>query len=377
MSQNKKIVLRDTQFEAKSTGHGGNRRTKQIEEILEKEGINLVDLQNLRKTSIKNKLLVILQQIYYLVVFLPKFYPNFKNLIKSIIKNEKSDIIFKSQANYSKLMLWEDSLNFITLYKAKKMGIKIVSIPQNFDSFAVEEQKPNTHNFPKNFNLLGKEIMCLFQSDAVFCISREEQWFLRACGLDSQYLPYYPPDSILHKLLEIRSKRIRNQEDNNYKQKKWLVLGTYHNAATKSGMIELVNWLNEINEVLSIEISIAGYGTEKIEKEIELTSHFNLLGSLSEEDLYQIIIDCKGIIVHQRYGLGALTKIPEMLIAGIPIIANTIASRSYYDYEGLYTYEDKFQLANFLQNNFPIPPIVSRPTNHENYFIEYVHSLLS
>jgi hypothetical protein len=41
------------------------------------------------------------------------------------------------------------------------------------------------------------------------------------------------------------------------------------------------------------------------------------------------------MVCYQQYGSGALTKIKEMLIAGVPVIANVHSARSYHGYNGV------------------------------------------
>jgi glycosyltransferase involved in cell wall biosynthesis len=259
-------------------------------------------------------------------------------------------------------------------YVAKDRGHKIVSLPHNFDSLAGADFNPL--NRKKNLDLLSNEIKHLAQADRVFCISREEQWFLRLCGVDSDYLPYYPPTSVVCNLLQIREARTKSYNDYNSdskKTKQFLILGTYSNPPTRLGILELVKKLKNIEKNCSFEIQIAGFGTENLKNEIDNSSRFKILGTLSNKELIDVMIKTSAVLLYQSYGLGSLTKIPEMLIAGIPIIANSIASRSYFDYNGIFIYENNQELAELIFNeNFCLPKLPPPPTQHEYRFLDYI-----
>jgi hypothetical protein len=83
-----------------------------------------------------------------------------------------------------------------------------------------------------------------------------------------------------------------------------------------------------------------------------------------------------GVLIHQTYGLDYLTRIPEMLIAGIPVIANSIASRSYFDYDGIHIYENSQELAKLINENFCLPKMPLPPIHHENRFVDYLARLI-
>jgi hypothetical protein len=381
---NKSILLRDAQFNATADGHGGNRRTLQIKEILSKAGFEVHDLRgeiNIVKDFLNKNIFLQLSTLSKVVPnftkYLPDILPEYKRFLSSALKMSQSVKLLEHDKT-PRVILWEDNLNYLMPYVAKDRGHKIVSLPHNFDSLAGADFNPL--NRKKNLDLLSNEIKHLAQADRVFCISREEQWFLRLCGVDSDYLPYYPPTSVVCNLLKIREARTKSYNDYNSdskKTKQFLILGTYSNPPTRLGILELVKKLKNIEKNCSFEIQIAGFGTENLKNEIDNSSRFKILGTLSNQELIDVMIKTSGILLYQSYGLGSLTKIPEMLIAGIPIIANSIASRSYFDYNGIFIYENNKELAELIFNqSFCLPKLPTPPTQHEYRFLDYITQLV-
>jgi hypothetical protein len=87
---NKSIILRDTRFKANADGHGGSRRTLQIEEILSKVGFEVHDLQDYKiwqsftQKTFRQKLIILITRIPNVLKFiryLPCIIFDFKSLI--------------------------------------------------------------------------------------------------------------------------------------------------------------------------------------------------------------------------------------------------------------------------------------------------------
>ncbi|NJL11155.1 MAG: glycosyltransferase family 4 protein [Calothrix sp. SM1_7_51] len=213
------------------------------------------------------------------------------------------------------------------------------------------------------------EITNLAKADKIFSISREEQWLLKLYGIDNDFLPYYPPKEILNFLLDVRKARKISEK------KRFLIIGTANNNPTIQGMIEQIQWLTSIKKEANFEIDIAGYGTEKL-KEYCCDSTINIIGSVDSKELHNLLVNAKAVLVHQKMGTGALTRIPETIIAGIPVIANSSACRSAFNYSGVYCYEDKSELLNLICKKLDIPEILLPPIEAENRFLNYILSLM-
>lgn len=387
-------VFRDSQFLSSSEGHGGNRRTLQIKEILSRSNYEVIDLrgnnpkiiEEFLKQPFLKKIIQAIRIIPYLFGYFAFIFPEYKKFILSAIKTSQLEQKVNDKLKYyndceeikeKKILICEDSLNFLTLYFAKKQGFKIISLPHNFDSMATKDADDcNFSNLSSNFRSLKNEIMHFDCSDHVFCISREEQWFLRLCGIKSDYLPYYPPESIIKDLLKIRNDRSCINFDDSSLPKQFLILGTYTNPPTKDGIIELVEWFNSFDKLINIKVCIAGFGTEKLKDEISFLSNLELLGTLSDKELTNLLIQTSAVIINQRYGLGALTKIPELLISGVPVLVNGIAARSHHNYHGVSVYENKQELCDLLlSNKLYTPNFLERPLQHEMRFINTLNQL--
>jgi hypothetical protein len=210
------------------------------------------------------------------------------------------------------------------LKKLKEYKIPIVGMCHNIESLVPGQVKTERQR-----KLFGKEIDCLKLCNLVVTISREDYITLNNFDVNAFFLPYYPVEAIARRMLKIRDVRKSNIKNN------FLLVGSAKNKPTEKGLLRFVKAWNEYNfEDLGETLLIAGYDTEDLSGYIK-GQKIQLLGALSTEELDHYLSTVKACICYQEDGTGALTKIQEMLIAGIPVMANTHAARSYYGADGL------------------------------------------
>lgn len=354
-------ILHNSAFEVDLNGHGGNRRAAQLVELVGAAGFEINDVPHKPTTRLSRYLNGIyflakyrfsIDLSYQLIGRCGNQYQTYKDLIK----------------NYSglRILLWEDTRNYIAQCIAQKANFKIIAVPHNIESLV-----PGNRNFftnqvlPKNFE---DEIKYLSNSNAVFCISREEQWLLRLYNIEADFLPYYPPEKIFSSLLKLRESK------NILQNKKFLVIGSAINPPTRIGMIEQIQWLKKVSKKINFEVDIAGYGTELLKEYCE-HPNFTFHGTVDSHKLNTLLKNTKAVLVHQRAGVGGLTRIPEMIIAGIPVIANGNACRSTFGYPGVYCYDSQSELAELMSKQLDSPEILPRPIAAEKRFINCLKQL--
>ncbi len=354
-------ILRTTIFEANPNGNGGNHRSIQIAELVNLSGLEINDI----KPIATNRLNRYINGVRLLVKHQFRVYPSYTMVGFCGHQYQIYQNAFKQHQSV-KLLLWEATGSYIVTYAAKEFDFKIIATPQNLESLVIGRKDPFTHKYiPES---LENEIQHLSKSDAIFCISREEQWLLNLRGIAADFLPYYPPQPILLNLLEVRKLRESLQKT------KFLVLGSATNQPTRLGMIEQIEWFNEIKKEIDFKVDIAGYGTEQL-KEYCDSPNFTLHGTIDSQKLNELLVNAKAVLVHQKAGVGALTRIPEMLIAGIPVIANGNACRSAFSYPGVYCYDNKPELADLMSKPLDAPEILQRPVAAETRFINCLKQL--
>ena len=364
-------ILYHTLYIANPCGHGGEKRTAQLAELCEECEVNRIVFNNeISKTNISIlsvfKSIGIIFSVFRLrqfksFIFFLKFWKNLALKYPSLIR------FFEKQ---EKLFIWESTKDILYYlpYLAKKNKKKVIAVPHNLESL-VSLQKSFLTGKVSPFGFQS-EIDILKQCDAVFAISREETLMLKLFGVNAFYLPYYPTKEVETYLLSIRKKR-QNKIENDKKQ--ILILGSAINPPTRLGMEDRIRFF-EKNNIENIELRIAGYHTEQLRSSITNIKHIALLGELTVEKLEQELLYADVLLIYQPATSGALTRIIEFLIAGIPVLVNEDSARSYFGMDGVWIYESNEKLIKLLKQDFFIMPSI--PLKPHFQFNQFKNKLL-
>lgn len=346
--QNTKIVY-FSRFNCDENGHGGDKRAAQLHKILENLGTEFVSVYDIRagySKSIKNVFKNSSNPIHNLVAATPKpFVTYFKYHLWS--SQTRDNVYFwhlmsrlfcsTLAGNKPRLILLDDPVFLAPVAKfAWKHDIPLVALCHNVETLSSTQvrRKQQTRLFSYEIDLLAK-------CSLVVTISREETVLMNNLGVNAWYFPYYPAPAIEARLLEIRRKRSGSVG------KDFLLFGTVHNPPTMEGMKRLIAEISRYANTCGDRFLVAGFGTEGL-KEFADSNTFTVLGSISNDQLDKLLVEVKTCLVYQENGSGALTKITEMLLAGVPVVANSHALRNYYNLPGVYEFRTWRELEKIL-----------------------------
>jgi len=363
-------VLRHSHFSPDAWGDGGSKRTAQISEILANhmveeefyqpditeifqkkyaalEGLKLLNLHKIQ-SSLNKTALTQLGFNYY--------------------KRQKTMEFYKATHH---LLLWESSRqqNYLMSYAAKDLGLKVIGLPHNLESLVAGQKSDFTGKLAPYW--FEEELQSLRQCNSIFTISREEQYLLKLFGLKAEFLPYFPPSEIEAFLLTIRRRREVEKKDGLI-----LLLGTAGNKPTFDGMLNRINFFHRSLKNKGLKLLVAGYLTENLGSHLPKNDQIFLEGTVSNEKLADLLSTCSFCWIHQNISTGSLTKIPELMVAGVPVLLNSDAARNFHNLAGIKVYEHDEDCADLLKSELPIPEMPERPTVHEQILISDIKKLL-
>ena len=84
---------------------------------------------------------------------------------------------------------------------------------------------------------------------------------------------------------------------------------------------------------------------------------------------------CRAICIHSQKGLGAVTRVPDMLLAGLPVLATPAAARSFLDLNGVHVYNSAAELRDLITSSLDVPSVPRRPEQLEDDFAEQLKAL--
>lgn len=343
---NKKTALIKSNFQSNPYGHGGDRRTYQINWLLK----DLYDAVFFSSTQQKES---ITQRVGFIILYAPKLFfllgikrmfysTNWITILSVALQLNRT---FKSKR--IDLVIWESTLPsewyfpYLCRYIFHK---KVYAFPHNLESVIAT----NEIEFRNSINNLSNELNYLHVCHHVFTISFEENWLFNNVGMNASLLPYFPVGQIADNLNTVKNKRSQRLPND---KMQYIILGTVLNRPTHVGMLELIQELQtEKYKHLDITFCIAGFGTNSFRKEI-FVDYIICKGELSEEELQLELTHTDAAIVYQPTSTGALTKIAEYAYMNIPVLCNAESARTIQQLQHVFVYSSFEQLFEILTNS--------------------------
>ncbi|WP_439534784.1 hypothetical protein [Polymorphobacter sp.] len=220
---------------------------------------------------------------------------------------------------------------------AARRGLRLVALPHNVEAL-IPYVWPIAIDVDRVSRNLAREVGWLARANQVWAIGRFDRELFELFGIDARLLPYAPPPARAADLAAIRTRRRQSAPTH------LLILGTAHNAPTRAGMVEQLALVRAQRP--SLPVILAGYGTEALTA--DAGDGVTVLGAQSWPALMDLMAGAAALWVHQAPMSGALTRIPEALLAGVPVVANSWAARGHVAMDGLAVYEDAAGLAAAL-----------------------------
>jgi len=244
------------------------------------------------------------------------------------------------------VLIWENTDDPLLAVAARATGARVVALPHNVN--ALYHRRPETPLADWSAALAG-ELAGLSRVHTVVAIAAEEQNFFRLAGLPATWLPYYPPSEHRRDLASLRAGRPERPES-------VLLLGSAHNEHTAAGLREQLGWATSWPESLRRRLVIVGAETERLAPTFPGVG-FTFAGRLDDEALRAQMRLAAVLWVHQEMGTGVLTRIPDALCAGVPVVANRIAARGWIGVPGVQVVDHPDQLEAALGQGGTVPEL--------------------
>jgi hypothetical protein len=256
----------------------------------------------------------------------------------------------------TELVFMDDPIYFLPLFEHLELRrIPVVAVCHNLETLATSQVQADAAR-----GLFLRELDILSRCRLVVTISQEETWLLNNLHIPCFYFPYYPRDPVLGRLLAVRRKRQESRENHG---RGVLVLANFKNPQAIQGAIPLITaWRGQQLSRTYGPLWVAGFQSEKAFPADLFGRDVRLLGTLENDRLDELMTQVAACLCYQENGSGALTRIPEMLIAAVPVLANSHAARSHHHMQGVIEFAGLDGLGEALERldrfpeAFPVPP---------------------
>lgn len=251
------------------------------------------------------------------------------------------------------IVIMDDPIYYLPLFKKlRERRIPVISVCHNIETL-VENQTSGQWMM----ELFRQELEILSQSILVITISREEDVLLTNMGIRTSYVPYYPVGPIYKRLLAVRENRKHTSKEN------FLTMGTAFNLPTRCGMANVADyWYENHLEKTAGKLIVAGFGSDVHFPAASYGDAIDFRGALANQAMDALLSHIRAMLCYQEKGAGALTRICEMLIAAVPVLASTHAARSYHNMDGVIEFrtlddmKDMIHKETIVREEIPLPP---------------------
>ena len=199
-------------------------------------------------------------------------------------------------------------------------GIQTVACPHNIESLDAGPLRMHSKlynlvrltDFADEFGILSRCAERLF-------ISKAETGLIGGLGLAARYYPYRPVGEIRQGLEIIRKRRERNQLVPGL----FLMIGTAGHKSTATSFRWFIENAFRHGLPQGVKVIVAGTKTDQLDTTTgSPPKAFEFRGWIEQAELDDLLSCAQGVLIPQLDGFGTLTRLSELVCAGVPVIAS-------------------------------------------------------
>jgi hypothetical protein len=219
----------------------------------------------------------------------------------------------------------------------KHYGIPTIICPQNVESLdaGMKFHSSKWGIYAKSIDF-ANEFAVFEECNERLFISKVETALVSALGLTSHYYPYRPVGRIRERHLQIRQARAQGGVESGM----FLLLGTAKHETTWESFAWFVQTVQAHGLPGGVKVVVVGSGTDKLLPAANSVPGLELRGWLEQDELDRLLVRANAVLIPQRSGFGALTRLPELACAGVPAIVSRHASYALNTPPGLEILDD-------------------------------------
>jgi hypothetical protein len=153
-------------------------------------------------------------------------------------------------------------------------------------------------------------------------ISKVETGLVNGLGVTARYYPYLPVGDIRARLDWVQQERLKG----NIEPGLFLIMGTAGHDTTRASFEWFVQNVQAHGLPTGAKIVVVGLGTEKLLPPGVSIPGLEFRGWVEQDQLDQLLSTVQGVLIPQQRGFGALTRLPELAYAGVPVVTSKHAT---------------------------------------------------
>lgn len=341
-------AIRVSHYDSRLVGHGGYHRAYQIQHDLELAvgKNNVIEISNPWLRESQSPLVRVARKIRRALILSAVYAENPYKLLARTYFTRKLFSFPDLLAYYERVVkdiakpavCIIEHPGFADLVQINlRHGIPTISCTQNLEAFdtSVLYHRHKWGMYAKVIDF-ANEFGVFAQCAERLFISKVEAGLISGLGLPSHYYPYLPVGAIRERLERIRQERSKGHIEPGL----FLMLGTAGHDTTREAFTWFVQNAQAYGLPRCVEVVVGGLQTDELLPPGSSVPGLKLRGWLEQDDLDQLLVRAKAVLAPQRFGFGALTRLPELSCAGIPAIVSRHATYAIDPPPGLEVVDD-------------------------------------
>jgi hypothetical protein len=254
--------------------------------------------------------------------FATGIHPSIRNYYERQVRDLGGAVCVMEHAEFGDLIPINQKYKIPTISCTQNLD----AFSQNFDSLSCKLTAIGTGGIDAKqragiyavFVDFANELQILAQCDERLFISKLEVGLIGGLGLTARYYPYVPVGAIRRRLMSIRQKRATTKKEAGL----FILIGTASYGPIRKSCEWLIEHSRNHGLPEGVRIIVAGLGTDALLSPGEAVPGMELRGWLEQEEMEELLVRASGVLVPQRFGFGAPTRLAELSCAGLPVIGD-------------------------------------------------------
>jgi hypothetical protein len=200
--------------------------------------------------------------------------------------------------------------------------VPTVACIQNLEAFDMSDDLAGRWAMRAKAFDLANEFEVLARCDHRMFISKVEAGLMGGLGLSGSFYPYLPVGEIKQRWEAVRDARSRSSIEPGL----FLLLGTVGPVIRRASFLRFLDHARAHGLPAGVRVVVAGLYTATLFAPGESVPGIEVRGWLEEGALDALLACVAAVVVPQYQGFGALTRLPELSCAGVPVLVSRSAT---------------------------------------------------
>jgi glycosyltransferase involved in cell wall biosynthesis len=254
--------------------------------------------------------------------FATGIHPNIRDNYESEISKLKKAVCVLEHTEFGDLIAVNEKYGVPTICCTQNLD----AFSQNFELLSSYLSAIDTHSGSRKQKAgiyataidFANELQVMARCNERLFISKLETGFISGLGMTAEYYPYVPRGEIRNRQMAIRRKREQTRRDTGL----FVLVGTAKYGPIRRSCEWFIDNVRREGLPEGFHVVVAGAGTDELLRPGESIEGLEAKGWVEQHEMDDLMARANAVVVPQRFGFGAPTRLAELSCAGVPVIGD-------------------------------------------------------